>query len=89
MNSASPVCTGLIGAPVDRKLLLLSKGYNCGEAINEREMCPWDISIIVLVIRCPTHCFEFICANQVRSANQRERYVSGLSQLFLVTDMFI
>jgi hypothetical protein len=29
----------------------------------EREMCPWDISIIVLVIRCPTHCFEFICAN--------------------------
>jgi hypothetical protein len=22
-----------------------------------------DISIIVLVIRCPTHCFEFICAN--------------------------
>jgi hypothetical protein len=33
---------------------------NSGEA--EREMCPWDISIIVLVIRCPTHCFEFICA---------------------------
>jgi hypothetical protein len=28
----------------------------------EREMCPWDISIIVLVIRCPTHWFEFICA---------------------------
>jgi hypothetical protein len=29
----------------------------------EREMCPWAISIIVLVIECPTHCFEFICAN--------------------------
>jgi hypothetical protein len=29
----------------------------------EREMCPWAISIIVLVIRCLTHCFEFICAN--------------------------
>jgi hypothetical protein len=29
----------------------------------EREMCPWDISIYVLVIRCPTHWFEFRCAN--------------------------
>jgi hypothetical protein len=27
----------------------------------EREMCPWDISIIVLVIRCPTHWFEHRC----------------------------
>jgi hypothetical protein len=31
------------------------------------------------VIRSPTHCFEFKCANQERSANQRERYVFGLS----------
>jgi hypothetical protein len=28
----------------------------------EREMCPWAISITVLVIRCPTHCFKFISA---------------------------
>jgi hypothetical protein len=28
----------------------------------EREMCSWAISIIVLVIRCRTHCFELICA---------------------------
>jgi hypothetical protein len=28
----------------------------------EREMCPWAISIIILVIRFPTHCFEFISA---------------------------
>jgi hypothetical protein len=26
----------------------------------EREMCPWAISIIVLVIRCSTHCLELI-----------------------------
>jgi hypothetical protein len=25
-------------------------------------MCPWAISIIVLVIRCPTHRFKFISA---------------------------
>jgi hypothetical protein len=30
MNSACPVCTGLSDAPVDRKLLLLSNGYNWG-----------------------------------------------------------
>jgi hypothetical protein len=30
VNNACPVCTGLSGAPVDRKLLLLSNGYNCG-----------------------------------------------------------
>jgi hypothetical protein len=30
--------------------------------VSKREMCPWDISIIVLVIRCPTHCFKLICA---------------------------
>jgi hypothetical protein len=29
---------------------------------NEKEICPWAISIIVLVIRCPTHCLELICA---------------------------
>jgi hypothetical protein len=23
--------------------------------LTEREMCPWAISIIVLMIRCPTH----------------------------------
>jgi hypothetical protein len=23
----------------------------------EREMCPWTISINILVIRCSTHCF--------------------------------
>jgi hypothetical protein len=28
----------------------------------EREMCPLAISIIVLVIRCPTHCSKFISA---------------------------
>jgi hypothetical protein len=28
----------------------------------EREMCPWAISIIVLVIRCPTHGLKFISA---------------------------
>jgi hypothetical protein len=30
--------------------------------ISEREMCTWAISIIVLVIRCPTHCLEPIYA---------------------------
>jgi hypothetical protein len=30
VNSACPVCTGLSGAPVDRKLLLSVNGYNCG-----------------------------------------------------------
>jgi hypothetical protein len=25
---------------------------------DEREMCPWAISINVLVIRCPTHGFS-------------------------------
>jgi hypothetical protein len=29
---------------------------------SEREMCPWAISRIVLVIRCPTHGSKFICA---------------------------
>jgi hypothetical protein len=29
MNSACPVCTGLSDAAIDRKLLLLSNGYNC------------------------------------------------------------
>jgi hypothetical protein len=28
VNSACPVCTGLSGAPVDIKLLLLSNDYN-------------------------------------------------------------
>jgi hypothetical protein len=28
----------------------------------EREMCSWAISIIVLVIGCPTHDFKFISA---------------------------
>jgi hypothetical protein len=28
----------------------------------KREMCPWAISIIILVIRCLTHCLELICA---------------------------
>jgi hypothetical protein len=32
------------------------------DCLAEREMCPWAISIIVLVIRCPTHCLELICA---------------------------
>jgi hypothetical protein len=27
VNSACPVCTGLSGAPIDRKLLLLPNGY--------------------------------------------------------------
>jgi hypothetical protein len=26
-----------------------------GEGQAEREMCPWAISISILVIRCPTH----------------------------------
>jgi hypothetical protein len=30
VNSSYPVCTGLSGAPVDKRLLLLSNGYNCG-----------------------------------------------------------
>jgi hypothetical protein len=35
VNSACTVRTGLSGAPVDRKLLLLSNRYSCeGEAIN-------------------------------------------------------
>jgi hypothetical protein len=34
----------------------------CRGMKSEREMCPWSISIIVLVIRCPTHCFKFISA---------------------------
>jgi hypothetical protein len=33
-----------------------------GKCHLEREMCPWAISINVLVIRCPTYCFKFICA---------------------------
>jgi hypothetical protein len=28
----------------------------------EREMCPWAIFIIVLVIECPTHWFKLTCA---------------------------
>jgi hypothetical protein len=28
VNSACPVCTGLSGAPIDKKVLLLSNGYN-------------------------------------------------------------
>jgi hypothetical protein len=30
VNNACPVCTGLSGAPIDIKLLLLSNDYNCG-----------------------------------------------------------
>jgi hypothetical protein len=46
------------------ELQWLIGGEGCCTGRNlEREMCPWDISIIVLVIRCPTHWFEFICAN--------------------------
>jgi hypothetical protein len=26
-----------------------------GHSVFEREMCPWAISISILVIRCPTH----------------------------------
>jgi hypothetical protein len=26
-----------------------------GKGDGEREMCPWAISIIVLVVKCPTH----------------------------------
>jgi hypothetical protein len=50
----------------------------------EREMCLWAISIIALVIECPTHCFKLICAKEVKSAHQRTRYGSRLSKLFLV-----
>jgi hypothetical protein len=55
----------------------------------EREMCPWAISIIVLVIRCPIQRFELLYAKRARSANQRKRYASRLSKLFLSTNMFI
>jgi hypothetical protein len=27
----------------------------CFILVSEREMCPWAISISILVIRCPTH----------------------------------
>jgi hypothetical protein len=46
----------------DMRCCSVSPEANLGREI-EREMCPWAISIIVLVIECPTHCFEFICAN--------------------------
>jgi hypothetical protein len=36
--------------------------------VTKREMCPWAISINVLVIRCPTHGFKLICAKWLRSA---------------------
>jgi glycyl-tRNA synthetase alpha subunit len=52
-------------------------------------MCPWAISIIVLVIRCPTQCFELLCAKRAISANQRTRYVSRFSELFLSTNILI
>jgi hypothetical protein len=32
-----------------------TSGGTCGVGGGEREMCPWAISINVLVIRCPTH----------------------------------
>jgi hypothetical protein len=43
---------------------LLMEVYAHGDLANgfEREMCPWAISRIVLVIRCPTHGSKFICA---------------------------
>jgi hypothetical protein len=58
-------------------------------SLTEREICPWDISIIVLVIECPTYRFKLICAKEVKSAQQRTRYVSRLSELFLGANMFI
>jgi hypothetical protein len=41
--------------------LFLQMGGAAGRGA-EREMCPWAISIIVLVIECPTHCFKLTCA---------------------------
>jgi hypothetical protein len=42
----------------------------------------------VLVIKCPTHS-ELLCAKQARSANHITRYVSGLSNWFLYTNVFV
>jgi hypothetical protein len=52
--------------------------------VSEREMCPWAISISILVIRCPTHYLSTYVLNEVRSANQGKRYVSRLCELFYV-----
>jgi hypothetical protein len=36
-------------------LALLMLMVEIGLGVIEREMCPWAISISILVIRCPTH----------------------------------
>jgi hypothetical protein len=47
----------------------------------EREMCPWAISIIVLVIRCPTHCSKFISTKmQIKEQEEKEWRRSGCNQ---------
>jgi hypothetical protein len=44
------------------RLAHLIKSSYKGPGVLERKMCPWAIYIIVLVIRCPTHCSKFISA---------------------------
>jgi hypothetical protein len=63
----------------------LKRKRSNGETLGaEREMCPWAISISILVIRCPTRLIKFLCAKYVRSAKQRQRYVSRIGELFYV-----
>jgi hypothetical protein len=50
----------------------------------EREMCPWAISISVLVIRCPTQCIELLCAKRARSENQRPGMFLDLVDCFCI-----
>jgi hypothetical protein len=47
----------------NRIIKAVYESYQPVAVAHEREVCPWAISIIVLVIRCPTHCFKFISAN--------------------------
>jgi hypothetical protein len=50
-------------------------------------MCPWAISIMFLWLNFQHILIKFLCAKWVRSANQRTRYVSRLSELFLNTNI--
>jgi hypothetical protein len=45
----------------------------------KREICPWAISISILVIRCPTNILQVLMCQGLKSANQGMRYVSRLS----------
>jgi hypothetical protein len=62
VNKPCPVCTGLSGASVDRKSLLLSNVYNCGrEPINTPQPAIWRCGSPSNI---PTHVIDiFKCSN--------------------------